>query len=188
MDHLLLCVNHPEKIAKRHCKKCDQNICNECVFDSHIEHNKEIEKIDYSIDIKQAKISQILGKDIESIINKNLNDLKPIIYKLVLEKTEQYVKDHKNLQLKLITPKCKKPVNTTTNPKPETVKQENKNNDNSQKQDVPAKKNINLRAKMFEGQNKREPQKTYDENNPIKKNVDKEKNILARAKLFAQKK
>ena len=41
---------------------------------------------------------------------------------------------------------------------------------------------------MFEGQNKREPQKTYDENNPIKKNVDKEKNILARAKLFAQKK
>ena len=81
MDHLLLCVNHPEKIAKRHCKKCEQNICNECVFDSHIEHNKEIEKIDYSIDIKQAKISQILGKDIESIINKNLNDLKPIIYK-----------------------------------------------------------------------------------------------------------
>ena len=50
MDYLLFCVNHPEKIAKRHCNKCDQDLCNECVFDSHIEHHEEIAKIEYSID------------------------------------------------------------------------------------------------------------------------------------------
>ena len=56
MDHLLFCVNHPEKIAKRHCNKCDQNLCNECVFDSHIEHHEEIKKLEYSIDIKKKII------------------------------------------------------------------------------------------------------------------------------------
>ena len=35
------------------------------------------------------------------LIDKTLNDLKLEIYKLVLEKTEQYIKDHKNLNLKL---------------------------------------------------------------------------------------
>ena len=50
MEHLLFCVNHPEKIAKRHCNKCDQNVCNECVFDSHIEHHEEIKKLEYTID------------------------------------------------------------------------------------------------------------------------------------------
>ena len=35
MEHLLFCVNHPEKIAKRHCNKCDKNLCDECVFDTH---------------------------------------------------------------------------------------------------------------------------------------------------------
>ena len=100
MDHLLFCVNHPEKIAKRHCNKCAQNLCNECVFDSHIEHHEEIAKLEYSIDTKKDNFSQILSKEIDSIIEKSLNDLKPEIKKLVLEKTEEYIKDHKNLHLK----------------------------------------------------------------------------------------
>jgi hypothetical protein len=168
MDQLLFCVNHPEKIAKRHCKKCDQNVCNECVFDSHIEHNTEIEKIEYSIDTKQMKISQILAKDIESIINKNLNDLKPILNKIVLEKTEQYIKDHKNLQLKLNVTKNKKPVTTNAG--------------------TTVKNNLNQKAKMSEGQEQSDSQKSNNDNNPSNKKVVKENNILARARLFAQKK
>ena len=168
MDKLLFCVNHPEKIAKRHCKKCDQNVCNECVFDSHIEHNTEIEKIEYSIDTKQMKISQILAKDIESIINKNLNDLKPILNKIVLEKTEQYIKDHKNLQLKLNVTKNKKPFTTNAG--------------------TTVKNNLNQKAKMSEGQEKSDSQKSNNDNNPSNKKVVKENNILARARLFAQKK
>ena len=168
MDQLLFCVNHPEKIAKRHCKKCDQNICNGCVFDSHIEHNTEIEKIEYSIDTKQMKISQILAKDIESIINKNLNDLKPILNKIVLEKTEQYIKDHKNLQLKLNVTKNKKSVTTNTG--------------------TTVKNNINQKANMSEGLNQSDSQKSNNDNNPSTKKVVKENNILARARLFAQKK
>ena len=168
MDQLLFCVNHPEKIAKRHCKKCDQNVCNECVFDSHIEHNTEIEKIEYSIDTKQMKISQILAKDIESIINKNLNDLKPILNKIVLEKTEQYIKDHKNLQLKLNVTKNKKPGATNAG--------------------ATAKNNLNQKAKMSEGQKQNDSQKSNNDNNPSNKKVVKENNILARARLFAQKK
>ena len=101
MDNLLFCVNHPEKIAKRHCKKCEQDLCNDCVFDSHIEHHTEITKIEYSIDTKQTNFSQILSKEIKAIIDKSLNDLKPQLYQLVQAKTEEFLKDHKNLQLKL---------------------------------------------------------------------------------------
>ena len=109
MDHLLFCVNHQEKIAKKHCKQCDQDLCNECVFDSHIEHHTEIDKIEYSIDTKQVKYSKILAEELNAVIEKAMNDLKPKIYNLVLEKTEEYIKDHKNLQLKLNQPKDEKP-------------------------------------------------------------------------------
>ena len=175
MDHLLFCKNHPDKIAKRHCKKCDQNICNECVFDFHIEHNSEIEKLEYSIDTKNLKITQILSKDIESIINKSLNDLKPQIYKLVLEKTEEYIKNHKNIQLKL----SQKPT-----PKQNIIKDDSKN----QSKTTNSNPKINERAKMFEGIQKRESQKIYDENNPYAKKVEKQKNVLSRAKMFDQNK
>ena len=117
MENLLFCVNQPEKIAKRHCKKCDQDLCNSCVFDSHIEHHKEIEKISYSIDYKKEKITKLLSKNIELIIDQNLKDLKPKIYKLVLEKTEEYIKGHKNLQLKLAVDTDKKQTNATIKPK-----------------------------------------------------------------------
>ena len=175
MDHLLFCINHPDKIAKRHCKKCDQNVCNECVFDFHIEHNLEIEKLEYSIDTKNLKITQILSKDIESIINKSLNDLKPQIYKLVLEKTEEYIKDHKNIQLKL-------------SHKPTPKQNINKGDLKNQIKTTNTNSNINERAKMFEGINKRESQKIYDENNPYAKKVDKQKNVLSMAKIFDQNK
>ena len=45
------------------------------------------------------------------LIDKTLNDLKPEIYKLVLAKTEKYIKDHKNLHLKLNNIQEKKPGN-----------------------------------------------------------------------------
>ena len=84
MDHLLFCVNHPQKVAKRHCKKCNKDLCNECVFDSHIEHHSEITKLKYSIDTKKNNFSEVLSKDIKSLIDKSLDDLRPQIYKLIL--------------------------------------------------------------------------------------------------------
>ena len=109
MDHLLFCVNHEEKIAKKHCKQCDQNLCNECVFDLHIEHHTEIDKIEYSMDTKQVKYSQILSEEINAVVEKTMKELKPKISQLILEKTEEYIKSHKNLQLKLNQPKEKNP-------------------------------------------------------------------------------
>ena len=137
MDHLLFCNNHPEKIAKRHCKKCDQNLCNDCVFESHVEHHTEIEKIEYSIDTKQVKYSEFLSKEINAIIEKTLKDLKPQLYKAILEKTEEFIKNHKNLQLKLNQPKDKKPIQPKTE-KPVPVK----NNSNTQENRETVKKNI----------------------------------------------
>ena len=67
-----------------------------------IKHHGEISKLEYSIDTKKDNFSQILSKDLKLLIEKTLNDLSPEINKLVLEKTEQYIKNHKNLQLKLI--------------------------------------------------------------------------------------
>ena len=100
LDHLLSCANHPEKIAKRHCKKCNQDICNECVFDLHIEHHKEITKINYTIDNRSEEFTNKISEEIKEIINKSLESLKPQICQIVLDKTKEYINIHKNLQLK----------------------------------------------------------------------------------------
>jgi hypothetical protein len=189
MDCLLFCVNHPEKIAKRHCNKCDQDLCNECVFDSHIEHHEEIAKIEYSIDIKKDNFSKILSKEIESIIEKSLNDLKPEIKKLVLEKTEEYIKDHKNLHLKLNNIHEKKPVNLPK--KEEKTKPLNKQKEskeslkgNIETARFSSKSNIKERAQMFTLPAKAPP-KIIDKNNPFgkKESAGGVKNM---AKLFEQ--
>lgn len=101
MDHVLFCANHPEKIAKRHCNKCNQDICNECVFESHIEHHSEVNKIEYNVENKSELFSRLISDDIQSIVDNTLQSLKPQIYKMILEKTKQYVDEHKNLQLKV---------------------------------------------------------------------------------------
>ena len=187
MDHLLFCVNHPEKIAKRHCNKCDQNLCNECVFDSHIEHHEEIKKLEYSIDTKKDNFSQILSKDIKLIIDKTLNDLKPEIYKLVLEKTEQYIKDHKNLHLKLNNIQEKKPGNVIkkeekTKPlKPVETRESIKKNIQTARFSA----NIKERAHMFTLPIK-SPPKVIDKNNPFGKK-ESSGGVKNMAKLFEQK-
>jgi hypothetical protein len=194
MDHLLFCVNHQEKIAKRHCNKCDQDLCNECVFDSHVEHHEEVKKIEYTIDTKKTNFSEMLSKDIKLIVEKSLNDLKPKIYKLVLEKTQEYIKDHKNLQLKLNQPTEKKAINkpikieTKTKPIKHTNYQENKENRESLKKNIITTSNtsnISQRAKMFNTQNSREIPKVLDKNNPYNKG--NFGGIKAKAKLFEQK-
>ena len=101
MENLLFCANHPGKIAKKHCNRCDLNLCNECIFESHIYHHEEITKIEYLINTKQNKVPEFLSKEIKLIIDKSFNDLKPQIYQLVEKETEQYIKDHKSLQLKV---------------------------------------------------------------------------------------
>ena len=104
LDHLLFCANHPEKIAKRHCNKCNQDICNECVFDLHIEHHPEITKINYIIDNRSEKFTYTISEEIKEIINKSLEALKPQICQIVLDKTKEYINTHKNLQLKASVP------------------------------------------------------------------------------------
>ena len=195
MDHLLFCVNHPEKIAKRHCNKCDQNVCNECVFDSHIEHHKEINKIEYTIDTKQNHFSQILSKEIKSIIDKSLEDLKPQIYKSVQKKTEEYIKEHKNMELKLNLPKEKthapnahKDHNDQNHHPSHATKKENKDNkDNKEgknKSNPTASGNINERAKMFGGTKTTDKPKKVDANNPINKGAPKGNAVKDRVKMF----
>ena len=185
MDHLLFCVNHPEKIAKRHCNKCDQNLCNECVFDSHIEHHEEIAKLEYSIDTQKDNFSQILSKDIKLLVEKALNDLKPEINKLVLEKTEQYIKDHKNLQLKLNNIQEKKTVNITK--KEEKTKPLNKHKENKEslRKNIETAKfssNIKERAQMFI-QPRKSPPKVIDKNNPFGKK-ESSGGVKNKAKIF----
>ena len=188
MDHLLFCANHPEKIAKRHCNKCDQNLCNECVFDSHIEHHEEIKKIEYSIDTKKDNFSQIISKDIKALIDRTFNDLKPEIYKLVLEKTEQYIKDHKNLHLKLNNIQEKKTGNLIK--KEENTKPLNRHIENreSLKRNIQtsnfSRNNIKERAQMFTLP-KKTPPKVIDKNNPFgkKESAGGVKNM---AKIFEQ--
>ena len=60
------------------------------------------------MDTKQNHFSQILSKEIKAIIDKSLESLKPEIYKEVQKKTEEYIKEHKNLNLKLNLTKDKK--------------------------------------------------------------------------------
>ena len=196
MNHLLFCKNHPEKFAKRHCNKCDQDLCNECVFDSHIEHHSEINKIEYTIDTKSCNFAKLLSDDIKLIVDKSLNDLKPQIYKLVAEKTEQYIKDHKNLQLKLAQNQPKKTApgsavkretkaNIRANisaKKSKEIKEAPKNQPVSNT----TKASISQRAKLFSNNknNYREVGKKYDDNNPYKKGADKNKGVKDMAKIF----
>ena len=187
MDHLLFWANHQEKIAKRHCNKCDKNLCNECVFDSHIEHHEEIAKLEYSIDTKKVNFSQILSKDIKSIIDKTFNDLKPEIYKLVLEKTEQYIKDHKNLDLKLNNIQEKKYGNLQK--KEEKTKPLNKHIESKEslRRNIETAKfgsNIRERAQMFTLPRK-SPPKVIDKNNPFGKK-ESSGGVKNMAKLFEQ--
>ena len=183
MDHLLFCVNHPEKIAKRHCNKCDQNVCNECVFDSHIEHHTEITKLEYVIDPKQNHFSQILSKEIKSIIDKSLDEMKPQIYKLVQKKTEEYIKEHKNLELKLNLPKDKKQIIQNAH---KDLKLHHPNQNKNDYHTING--NIMQRAKMFDGVKTTETHKKYDENNPFKKGAAKGKGIKDMAKMFENQK
>ena len=60
------------------------------------------------MDTKQNHFSQILSKEIKAIIDKSLESLKQEIYKAVQKKTEEYIKEHKNLNLKLNLTKDKK--------------------------------------------------------------------------------
>ena len=193
MDHPLFCVNHPEKIAKRHCNKCDQNVCNECVFDSHIEHHKEITKLEYAIDTKQNHFSQFLSKEIKSIIDKSLEDLKPEIYQAIQKKTEEYIKEHKNLELKLNLPKDSKTHNQNIHKEHKEQKphQPNTHKENKEKKENKESKNnaaqggnINERAKKFVETKTNDKQKKVDENNPINKGATKGNAVKDRAKMF----
>ena len=189
MDHLLFCINHEGKIAKRHCKQCDQNLCNDCVFDLHIEHHTQIEKIEYSIDTKQVNYSEILSKEINAVIEQTIKELKPQISKLVLEKTEEYIKQHKNLQLKLTQPKDKKPLpkeERTKALKP-TVKENIKTVDEKNNLQNPIlsgknSSNISQRAKLFE----KDKFQTHKINKEDSKNIAKKNSVHAMAKLFEQ--
>ena len=184
MDYLLFCINHPGKTAKRHCNECSQDLCNECVFESHLEHYKEITKIEYSIDTKQAKYSEIMSREIKPIIDKILNDLKPKINKLILNKTEEYIKGHKNAQFKLNQTKPNLKDNKTIPPptKPESNFKKIENVKPIKKQYFRAKSSfINDKVNIFNNI-KNKVSKNYDENNPINKKP--KLGIKERAKMF----
>ena len=188
MDQLLFCDNHPEKIAKRNCKKCNQNLCNECVFEFHIEHHEEITKLKYSIDTKKTNFTEILSKDIKLIIDKTLEDLKPKIYNEVLKKREEYIKSHKNLQLKINSNKTNPPPQNRRKSFRTEEKKDNKNKitkPNHAGNKDPIKNHpsntIKEKAKIFTQKSKEIP-KNIDEYNPLTKGV--KGNVNKKAKMF----
>ena len=187
MENLLFCVNHPDKIAKRHCNKCVQDLCNDCALESHIEHHTEIKKIEYTMDLRQVNYPQIFSKEIKTIIEKSINDLKPQIYQLVLEKTEEYIKEHKNLQLKLNQVKDnKKSKNYNKSPtKPRVRFNEPESKDTLKKQIISKRSfsSIGERTQIFSAKYSHEITKKIDENNPYYKNKNQGK-IKSLAKLF----
>ena len=166
MEEPLFCLNHPEKIAKRHCNKCDQNICNDCVFDYHIDHYQDVNKINYSIDIRPKNFSQMLSKELKDIIEKSLSELKPQICKLILEKTENYIQNNNN------NIDSKKAFNDKKELKTSVVNK-NKNATN--------KSGVNASQKVLG------KEKNYDDNNPYKKGADKNKGVKDMAKIFDHK-
>ena len=106
-----------------------------------------------------------------------------------MEKTEQYIKEHKNLQIKLNNPHEKKPLNppekkpvNAYHPPKQPKKKENLKNQIITKT---GSFNINERAKMFSGQNSKEIKIKVDENNPFNKG--KKGNVKAMASIFEQK-
>ena len=123
------------------------------------------------------------------IVEKSLNDLKPQIYKKVLEKTEEYIKDHKNLQFKLNRSKEKKQTNPPIKKEQMTkpLKKQNQENRESLKKNIiniRYSSNISQKAKLFT-QNSREIPKKIDQNNPINKR--KSGGVKAMAKIFEPK-
>jgi hypothetical protein len=192
MDNLLFCDKHPEKIAKRNCKKCNQNLCNECVLDFHIDHHEEITKLEYSIDTKKTNFADLLSKDIKLIIDKTLEDLKPKIYQEVLKKTEEYIKTHKNLQLKINSNKTNPPLQSRrksfkTGEKKEDIKITKPNHPGNKDphKNKPTSSNpsnaIKEKAKLFTQKSKELP-KNIDKNNPLNKGV--KGNVNKMAKIF----
>ena len=194
MDHLLFCDSHPEKIAKRHCKKCKKDLCNECIFDSHIEHHEEITKIEYKIDIKKTRFTDDITKDIKLIIDKALDELKPKIQEEVLKKTQEYIKQHKNLQLKInqsitnpSTQNRRYSLRTATQKKKEEKKKTlNEHNQQTKESNKKMSSKIKEKTKIFNPQNTKVITKNKDKNNPY--NAGTTGNIINKAKIFEQKK
>jgi hypothetical protein len=98
MEEIFYCANHPQKIAKRHCYNCKKDLCNECVFESHIDHYKDLTKIGYATIPKISSFTDEVGKEIRKILSREVKRLQDLIYKVVVEKTSEFIRTKNKTQ------------------------------------------------------------------------------------------
>ncbi len=75
MEIELFCSKHSHKHAKKHCIKCNENLCNECALDFHIEHYPSLQKLKYNSKQKYLNYSNLLCEEIKKLLNDSLNDV-----------------------------------------------------------------------------------------------------------------
>ena len=99
------CVNHQNEQAKRHCNKCNQDICSECALDLHSEHYKDIIKLDNqpkgapAAPPKKSGIEYKIftGEDLVKVIEINKDTIVSEVVKFKVEGNNKY---YGNLVLK----------------------------------------------------------------------------------------
>jgi len=147
MEQIIPCSAHPKKIAKRHCNKCNVDICNECVFQSHIEHHKEINKINYAIYPNTAAFNEYLTQEIKKMISSELKNLEETLLKLAAEKTSDYILRHTNLSYKVSKGAGAPNQSKDFRPPP---REEKKPDSSNQGYEMPKKLGVRNMAKIFD--------------------------------------
>jgi len=200
MEEVIYCANHQKKVAKRHCNKCNVDICNECVIQSHVEHHKEIKKINYSINPKNAAFNDFINKEVKAMITRELKNMEDHLFKLVTEKTAEYIKNHKSTTLKVSNAPVKtsapQPKYELENPKKEKKVEEKPVSKRPVIEEVneeevvqPKRRRVTVAigrmTKLFDGSKKgTTAPKMVDENNPFNKGAQEGHGVRNMAQIF----
>jgi len=206
MEEIIYCANHQKKIAKRHCNKCNVDICNECVIQSHVEHHNDIQKITYSINPKTTAFNDFINKEIQTLVKKELKNMEEHLLKLVTEKTADYIKNQKSISLKVSGAPAKisgappkvspPPVKNEYKPPKKEKKEENKDiaeifeEAMHDEELVPPRRRrvtvaIGNMAKLFDGSKKSTAApKFVDQNNPFNKGAKEGCGVRNMAQIF----
>ena len=92
----LFCSNHSKKHAKKHCNKCNLDLCNECALDLHIGHYQSLQKINNSPNNKYLAYKEMIKEEIQKLLNNSIDDITLKVFKDVQEKTKKNLKEDKN--------------------------------------------------------------------------------------------
>ena len=69
MEKIQFCYMHSTKVAKRYCKKCNVNICNDCTIEKHSNHIDEIVRLTNVDSFYCSLIKSFISKSKPKITN-----------------------------------------------------------------------------------------------------------------------